>query len=227
MNHFLRTGNYRIKSKAFLFSVLLSVSLLTSSMEVVDNHASSSSQDLHQYYQIDTDSSHIIWKARRIAYGHTGVIKLKQGNLGFDGKQLTSGYFEVDMKTLEDIDLTNLSKKRQLENHLKSKDFFHVVKYPTSSFGITSARQSITDEGNYEITGDLTIKGISQEIRFPAQINLSEGRLTSSAKITIDRTIFNIRYGSGSFFEDLGDKVIYDDIIFEIELVAFQAPPIE
>ena len=108
----------------------------------------------------------------------------------------------------------------KLVGHLKSRAFFYIKKHPESSLKITSIKKQQSDLGNYSVTGNLTIKDITHEISFPATIEIDNNRLTALAKITFDRSKFNIRYGSGNFFENLGDKLIYDDINLEISLVA-------
>lgn len=176
----------------------------------------------YEKYTINIDSSQIIWKARRIAYGHKGTIKLKNGEfMVFEGK-VKGGKFEVDMNSLANLDLDDGRRKKQLENHLKSSDFFNVKEFPVCTFKITTIIERKTDQGNYAISGDLTIKGTTHKINFPANIEVNDDMLTSSAKITFDRSKFGVRFGSGSFFDNLGDKVIYDDITLEVKLNAYR-----
>src|SRR5690606_35721546 len=106
----------------------------------------------------------------------------------------------------------------KLVNHLKSDDFFGVEKYPTAKFEITK----VVSQGNdqYLVTGNLTIKATTKEIEFPATIKAEGEALTASAQITVDRSEYDIRYGSSSFFDNLGDKVIYDDFNLDVTLVA-------
>jgi polyisoprenoid-binding protein YceI len=105
----------------------------------------------------------------------------------------------------------------KLDNHLKSDDFFGTQNHPTAKFEISSA----ISQGNdlYKLTGDLTIKGIKKPIKFNATVKESNGVKTANALIKIDRSEFNVRYGSGSFFDNLGDKTIYDEFDLEVSLV--------
>ena len=106
----------------------------------------------------------------------------------------------------------------KLVGHLKSDDFFGVANYPTAKFVITKVVSRGTP-GAYKVQGDLTIKGITQSIKFNADLKEDGTKTVAEAKITVDRSDYNIRYGSGSFFENLGDKTIYDDFDLEIKLV--------
>jgi polyisoprenoid-binding protein YceI len=115
------------------------------------------------------------------------------------------------------LDLGGESKGK-LEGHLKSDDFFGTEKFSTSNFTITKVIPQGT--AKYKVVGNITIKGITQEIQFPAELKAVDGKLVGTANIVIDRTKFNIKYGSGSFFDDLGDKTIYDDFELTVNIVA-------
>lgn len=109
----------------------------------------------------------------------------------------------------------------RLEGHLKSEDFFGVEKYPTSKFVITRAIPQDT-KGNYKVIGNLTIKESTKEVKFFAHVSEKDGKVTATGKMTIDRSEYNVRYGSGSFFDDLGDKTIYDEFDMDITLVSYE-----
>jgi len=117
--------------------------------------------------------------------------------------------------------------KGKLDGHLASEDFFNVAEYKTSTLVINKirpARPAGEKAPNHIVSGDLTIKGITHEIDFPALITYSaDGTMMADASFTIDRTKWEIRYGSGSWFDGLGDKMIYDDIEFDLSLVATKA----
>ena len=162
---------------------------------------------------IDTEASQIIWKGYKVTGSHTGTIKVKQGMLKFEEGVLTGGAFEIDMQTIACTDLKG-GGAAKLEGHLKSDDFFGVANFPTARFEITRAISRGTD-GSYKIIGNLTIKETTKEIKFNADVK-DNG---AAAKISIDRSDFNVRYGSGSFFDNLGDKTIYDEFELEINLV--------
>jgi polyisoprenoid-binding protein YceI len=115
-------------------------------------------------------------------------------------------------------DLTDAKSKGNLTGHLKSDDFFSVEKFNTSSFKITEAKSS--NGTDYTITGNLTIKGITQKISFPAKVSVAGKKVTATGQIKFDRTKFEIKYRSGSYFEDLADKMIYDEVKLDVKLVA-------
>lgn len=169
-------------------------------------------------YNVDITSSNIVWKGYKVTGEHTGTVKLKNGNLQFADNQLTGGSFEVDMNTINCTDLEG-EYAGKLVGHLKSDDFFGVSKYPTAKFVITRVIAQDT-KGNYKVIGNLTIKETTKEIKFFVNLVEKDGKVTASGKLTIDRSEFNVRYGSGSFFDNLGDKTIYDEFDLAISLVA-------
>ncbi len=157
--------------------------------------------------EVKTDASKVTWKGYKVTGSHTGTINLKSGSLMFDEGKLSGGEFTVDMATLISTDLEG-GAKGKLEGHLKSDDFFGVEKNPTSKLVFTNVEAS--GKNSYKVSGDLTIKGITKPVTFDVSIYGSK----ATATLTIDRSEFDVRYGSGSFFDNLGDKTIYDD--FEI-----------
>lgn len=168
-------------------------------------------------YNVDAEQSSVQWTGRKVTGEHTGKIKIKEGSLDMEGKKLVGGNFVIDMNTIENEDLSG-EYKGKLEGHLKSDDFFGVATYPTARLVITDVKAKKGD--NYEITGDLTIKDITHEVSFPATVKASGEQVVADAKIVVDRAKYNVRYGSDSFFDNLGDKVIYDDFDLEVSLVA-------
>jgi polyisoprenoid-binding protein YceI len=124
----------------------------------------------------------------------------------------------MDMVNLTVEDLTDAKSKGNLTGHLKSDDFFSVEKFNTSSFKITEAKSS--NGTDYTISGNLTIKGITQKISFPAKVSVAGKKVTATGQITFDRTKFDIKFRSGSYFENLADKMIYDEVKLDVKLVA-------
>jgi polyisoprenoid-binding protein YceI len=169
-------------------------------------------------YKVDTQQSKLVWTGKKVTGEHTGLAPISSGSLLLVGDRLKSGTFEVNLKALAVTDLTDADKNAKLVGHLKNDDFFGVEKYPTARFVITSITQ--TGIGKYDVEGKLTIKGITNDIKFPAQIKTENNRLTATANVTVDRTKYGISYGSKSFFETIGDKAIYDDFTLDITLVA-------
>ncbi len=166
--------------------------------------------------KVDTQSSYITWNGYKVTGKHFGKVKIKDGDLKFEDGKLTSGSFEIDMTSIKVEDLSGDGAKK-LEGHLKSEDFFGVEKYPTAKFVITRAAEA--KPGEYRIKGDLTIKSTTKPITFDAYISEKGGKQTATAKIKIDRSEYNVRYGSGSFFDNLGNNTIYDEFDLEVNLI--------
>lgn len=162
--------------------------------------------------QIKTSESTVTWKGYKVTGSHHGTIALKEGSLTFGGDKLTGGEFVVDMSTLVSNDLQG-EYKGKLEGHLKSDDFFGVEAHPTSKLIFTSVKS--TGKNSYEVTGNLTIKGKTNPVTF--DISIYGNKATATMKV--DRSLYDVKYGSGSFFANLGDKTIYDEFDLVVDLV--------
>lgn len=167
---------------------------------------------------INKSESQVIWKASKVTGSHWGYVPIKNASLDYSSGKITTGSFEMDMVNLTVEDLTDPKSKGGLTTHLKSDDFFSVEKFNTATFKITNASSS--NGTDYTISGNLTIKGITQPISFPAKVSVSGKTLTATGQITFDRTKFDIKFRSGNYFEDLADKLIYDEVNLDIKLVA-------
>ena len=156
--------------------------------------------------------STIIWEGKKVAGKHSGTINLKSGELTFneDG-DLSGGTFKLDMNSILCTDLS-VSSANKLIGHLKSEGFFGVEKYPISTLQITEA--SAKGNGVYQVTADVTIKGITKQVIFETTVTDD----TATANITLNRSAFNVKYGSGSFFKSLGNKMIKDKFTLQVEL---------
>ncbi len=159
---------------------------------------------------LDTETSVLKYTGKKLVGSHSGTVGLTSGSLTYDGENFTAGGFVVDMTTISEE-----AGSESFVKHVASEDFFKVEEFSESSFALTKVEQ---DEGVYTVTGDLTILDKTNEISFPAAVTLTEGVLGATASFTIDRTLWGVTYGSGSFFEDLGDNAIDNDIAFELSL---------
>jgi polyisoprenoid-binding protein YceI len=168
--------------------------------------------------KVDAAASVVSWKGYKVTGSHYGKIAVKQGKLDFKDGNLVGGSFEIDMNSITCEDMQGGGAEK-LVGHLKSDDFFGAAKYPTAKFVITQVVSRGTP-GAYKITGDLTIKTSTKPIRFNADVKEEGGKYVATTKITVDRSDYDVRFGSGSFFDSLGDKTIYDDFDLEIKLVA-------
>lgn len=169
-------------------------------------------------YKVDLETTKVIWKGEKVVGGgHDGTIDLKSGSLIMSGDDLAGGEFVIDMNSMECTDLKDPDKAGKLIGHLKSDDFFGVEKYPTAEFKITSVDKQ--SKGSYNVKGNLTIKGKTEAITFPAKVTKEGSKYIAESTIVFDRSKFDVRYGSGSFFDDLGDKTISDDITIIVNMV--------
>jgi len=165
-------------------------------------------------YTVDAAKSTVTWVGKKVSGSHNGTIALKSGTLIVDGANVKGGTFVLDMNQIKDAD-----GSAKLEGHLKADDFFGVAKYPTSTFVITKVAGS---GANLTVSGNLTIKGITKPLSFPASATVNaDGTVSALAgKILVDRTKYDIRYGSKSFFDSIGDKAIDDNFEIGVKLVA-------
>lgn len=173
-------------------------------------------------YSINTNTP-IKWLGKKLTGEHFGTIATTEGKLFVTDGALSGGQFKLDMNSITVLDLTDAAKNADLTDHLKSEDFFSVVNHPTGLFEITGVEALATpdEKGNtHLISGNLTLKGISQGIRFPAMIQMTDEKIQATADFNIDRTLWDIRYRSGKFFPEIGDKVIDDQIGITLNLEA-------
>lgn len=166
---------------------------------------------------VDPAASTLNWTAKKVGGGHNGTVKIAKGTLALDGNRLTGGNFIMDMTTIADAD-----NSERLTNHLKSEDFFGVEKNPNATFVITKAapvgkaKAGIT---NYNITGNLTIKGITHPITFPAVVKLANNTAEATAKAEVNRLKYDIKFRSG-LIGTAADKIIEDTFTIDLKLIA-------
>ena len=168
--------------------------------------------------KVNISESSVTWHASKVTGAHFGKVPISTANLDYADGKIIGGSFEMDMKNLTVEDITDAGTNAKLTGHLKSDDFFSVEKFGKSTLKIKSVKS--TGGNNHEITGDLTIKGITKPVTFPATVSSTNGSITTTAEIKFDRTHYDIKYRSGSYFEDLADKLIYDEVKLDVKLVA-------
>ena len=169
-----------------------------------------------QKIEINTVESSVNWTGKKLTGEHTGTLSFVKGEMVLNKKKLIGGVFEIDMNSIICTDIQDKKSNVRLIDHLKSDDFFSVRTNPISRLEITKVQQLRGDE--YSVTGNLTIKGTTQAITFPATVIVTGGCVTAKAHLSFDRSKYNIKFGSNSFFENLGDEMIHDDIDLEIQL---------
>ena len=161
---------------------------------------------------IDLEKSTINWTGKKVTGEHTGTVSLKSGSLTYENGRLSGGMFEIDMTSITCTDLEG-EWNQKLVGHLKSDDFFGVANYATATLNITKVEGG--DNGSFNVTADLTIKGKTNPVSFA----VTPDGDSFSANITVDRTLYDVKYGSGKFFDGLGDKMIYDNFELAVNLV--------
>jgi polyisoprenoid-binding protein YceI len=166
------------------------------------------------------DKSMVMWKANKIVGGHEGTINLANGTANIKEDKLVGGKFVFDIKSLKCLDIPAEDEANaKLVGHLLSPDFFNAEVHDTATFEITNVE-------NNNISGNLTLKGITKNVTFPANIKMDENEVNiTSETFKIDRTEWNINYNSGKVMDSkaLGDKMIKDDIELKIDVVAKKA----
>lgn len=175
-------------------------------------------------FKLDGETSKVYWKGAKPGGKHKGTVVVSDGTLQESDGNLTGGSFTIDMKSIDNTDLEG-EMKGKLEGHLKSADFFDVDKFPTASFEITNVEKIRTEanrsQPNQKITGNFTMKGKTNSISFDARVIVQGDMMKAKTeKFTIDRTQWDVKYGSGKFFDNLADNVINDEIGLEINLIA-------
>jgi len=173
--------------------------------------------------KVNTKKSSIYWTGNQVTGEHTGTLMLKGGEVTVKDGVPTAATLDIDMKTIVVTDIEDPGTNAKLTGHLNSEDFFSTAKHPVGKFEAlecTPIEGATGEEPNYTVKGKLTLKGKTDMVSFPAFISVSGDKLVANGKITFDRTKWDIRYGSGSFFDGLGDKMIYDDVDLNFVLSA-------
>jgi len=165
-----------------------------------------------QKYTADIKKSNLKWHGKKVTGEHFGNINLKSGMLEMKNDQIVKGKFVIDMNSITNSDLTDAGYNAKLVGHLKSDDFFGVAKHPEAIIEIVKSSPFINNEAT--VDGKLTIKNITHPVTFKVK---RDGK-SYMAEIIVDRSKFDVRYGSGSFFDNLGDNMIYDEFTMTVKI---------
>lgn len=161
---------------------------------------------------VDTAASKIVYVGKKVTGEHTGSVKVQSGSLTFAKDALTGGTIVADMSSITVTDITDNEYIKKFLDHMASDDFFSTAKNKTATLTVKSAKKL---SGNkYSVTADLTIKGKTAPVTFDADVTTDK----ATAKVMVDRTKYDIRYGSGKFFQNLGDKMINDEFSLDVTL---------
>ena len=176
-------------------------------------------------YKLQPQLSTLGWEGKAVTHGHNGTMQFSGGDLQVENGKVVGGMATVDMKTMKATDITDAENHAKFVGHMSSDDFFGAEKFPTSTFKITSIKPiagAAATADNATITGEMTIKDVTQTISFPAKVGVKNGIAAATGKVTIDRTKFGLKYGSKTFFDSIGDKAIYDEFTLAFNIVAKQ-----
>ena len=198
--------------KLFTFLMLIILASCNTNPNQASTQQAQGVATVDNIYNIETAQSQITWTGREVSTSsHYGTLDFVSGNFEISNGTIVNGEFIVDMTSINNQDMEGDSKAR-LEGHLKSDDFFSVESYPTASISINSSE--LISDGKWNVSADLSIKGFTHPVNFE-MISSEDGW---SANLVFDRSKYDVRFRSGSFFENLGDKLIYDDIELSINL---------
>jgi polyisoprenoid-binding protein YceI/rhodanese-related sulfurtransferase len=173
---------------------------------------------------VDVAKSMVEWIGHNLMSTHRGTVRLAEGKISVRGGALASGRIVLDLRSIENADLDDPGMRQLLEHHLKSDDFFDVERFPTAELVLTSAEpfaDSIAGSPNFRFNAVLTLKGVTRPIEFSAIVAEGEdGTIRADAQLEIDRTRWNVLYGSGRFYRMLGKHLVADIITLLVKIVA-------
>jgi polyisoprenoid-binding protein YceI len=199
--------------KLFTFLMLIVLASCNTNPNQASTEQSQGVATADNIYNIETVQSQITWTGREVSTSyHYGTLDFVSGNFEISNGAIVNGEFIVDMTSINNQDMEG-DRKARLEGHLKSDDFFSVESYPTAAISINSSE--LISDGKWNVSADLSIKGFTHPVNFE-MISSEDGW---SANLVFDRSKYDVRFRSGSFFENLGDKLIYDDIELSINLI--------
>jgi polyisoprenoid-binding protein YceI len=172
-------------------------------------------------FEIQKESSTVNWTGKKVLGLHTGNISISRGQIDISNGKIDGSEVVIDMTSLTITDISDPQTLQDFRKHLWNDDFFSIEKYQTSSLKIQHGE--LVEDKEYKLRGLLTIKDITQPVTFRAKIEILTDFLYSTGELQIDRTLYNIRYGSGKFIDNLGDKLIHDEFVLQFKLIGQKA----
>ena len=170
-------------------------------------------------YKVDASASEITWHATKVTGEHMGTVGLLNGYMSVEDGELIAANVIANMETIVCTDLEG-EWGDKLIGHLVSEDFFHVGEHKTSAFSLHELTATPDGDATHSVTGNFTIRGITQSVTFPANVTEKDDTLSIQGEVVLDRSQFDVKYGSGSFFDNLGDNLIHDNFTVGFNLVA-------
>jgi polyisoprenoid-binding protein YceI len=211
-----------MKKSIFAFGLalaLISCNTKNGADKTNSGEAGQVSQATGTEFLLVNDSTAVVnWTGSKPGKDHIGTVSVSEGRINIADNKIVSGSFTIDLNTIKDIDLPDAEWNGKLIGHLKSPDFFDVAQFPTGKFEIVSVTEKAGSD-SVTISGNLTLKGITKSVSFPAEVKIGEETVSaSSAPFVIDRTQWGVNYGSKSIFAELKDKFINDNIVLALNI---------
>lgn len=194
---------------AFVFSSCKSETPTEEVVEVTEETTSGISGE----FTVDTAASSVNWLAKKVTGEHFGSVQVADGKFSLTNNALTAGTIIIDMTSIVVEDIEDAEMNAKLAGHLNSEDFFNTAVHNVATLNIIAA-----DESNAK--AELTIKDVTETVKFPVRIFEEDGKVHVTGELKVDRTLYGIQYGSGKFFENLGDKAIDDVFTLKFNIVA-------
>lgn len=167
---------------------------------------------------VDAKKSTVNWTGTKVTGSHTGEVKVKSGKLIFKSGDLVGGEVVMDMTSITNSDVESMEWRKKLVDHLKSDDFFSTAKHPTAKLIVKSSK--LGKGGKYNVLADLTIKGVTKKVLLDVTFNKKGPVYSGSTTFKFNRVNYGIKYKSGQFFKNLGDKLIHDDVTVKVNFTA-------
>jgi len=180
-------------------------------------------------FELDTETATVQWEGRKTlieGYVDRGTLSVQESELTANEDGLSSGSILFNMDSIKTVSTGVGGGQAGLDKHLKSADFFDVAQFPTATFEITGSEKTEV-EHMYNVSGNLTMKGVTESVTIPMELFMSENGLRLIATANLDRTKWNVVYGSGSFFDNLANNVIDDMFAISFDLVAKEKVEVE
>ena len=172
-------------------------------------------------YTVDPGKCLLSWSAQQVTGSHRGVINIKNGYVTVSGDLVTGGVVFIDMNSIQNLDIEDPEEKKELERILRSEDFFNARSFPEAVFKVYKIKElKDNDKYTHTLEGGLTIKGYTNKLIFPVNVEIKNNKCTIKGTTSVDRTKYDMKYRSGKFYDDLGDLLIYDNFNLEFTLIA-------
>lgn len=170
---------------------------------------------------VDAASSAVEWVGKRLAYSHNGTFAISNGSLAVDNGKITAGSFTIDINSVVCLDIQDPTDNAKFVGHLKSDDFFNVEQFPTAKFEIIQVMEAPENpDYTHNIEGNLTIRDVTRKIYMPVNITMTENGLTAAGNVVINRTEWNVMWGSANIVDWTKDKIVSNDVEIKVKLAA-------